>query len=69
MTVPLYLLLVYIVIVIIFSIFSIAGLYHLKRFTYSGDLSRIIIVIYSVVSIAVIIFSLSLLIIRTIEGV
>jgi len=47
-----------------FIIFSVAGVYHLWRFGYSGDLSKPAIVIYSLTSAAVVLLSLFLISIR-----
>jgi hypothetical protein len=63
-----YLILIYIATVILFAGYSIAGIYHLWRFGYSGDLSKAIIIVYSVVSVGVIIISLSLMSYRLIVG-
>lgn len=47
-----------------FIIFSVAGVYHLWRFGYSGDLSKPAIIIYTLASAAVVLFSLFLISIR-----
>jgi hypothetical protein len=58
----------YIAFILAFIIFSIAGVYHLWRFGYSGDLSKIIIVIYSVVSLAVVVASVAIISFRAFGG-
>jgi len=59
---------IYIAITLVFIAFSAAGIYHLWRFGYSGDLSKIIIVIYSVISIAVVVVSASIISFRAFGG-
>ncbi|MEI7792220.1 MAG: hypothetical protein WCI57_01905 [Candidatus Berkelbacteria bacterium] len=54
--------------ILAFIIFSVAGIYHLWRFGYSGDLSKIIIVIYSVVSLAVVVTSVVIISFRAFGG-
>lgn len=49
---------VYAVFIIIFLIFSYAGIYHLRRFGYAGDLTKPIIILYSLLSLAIIIASI-----------
>ncbi len=56
----LYYLFIYMIFLIIFCLVSWAGLYHLYRFGYVGDKTKLIINIYLVVSIAVILVSLTL---------
>jgi len=46
--------LIYIVFILAFLVYSAAGIYHLWRFGYSGDLTRFVIVFYALVSFAVI---------------
>ncbi|PIS07675.1 hypothetical protein COT78_02235 [Candidatus Berkelbacteria bacterium CG10_big_fil_rev_8_21_14_0_10_43_13] len=45
----------YALFVIAFLIFSLIGNYHLRRFGYAGDLTKPVILFYTVVSTAVII--------------
>ena len=52
---------IYLIFVTAFAVFSAIGFYHLSRYGYSGDLSKIIIVAYSLVTIAVIIITFVLL--------
>ena len=58
----------YIAFVLAFIVFSVAGIYHLWRFGYSGDLSKIIIVIYAILSIAVVVASVSVISFRSLGG-
>lgn len=59
---------IYIAITLAFLVFSAAGVYHLWRFGYSGDLSKIIIMIYSVLSLAVVITSAVIISFRAFGG-
>lgn len=59
--------LIYIISVFIFIVFSAAGIYHLLRFGYAGDLTRIVIVVYCLVSISVITASAIILLPRLIS--
>lgn len=52
------LLISYFVFLLVFIVFSIAGIYHLRRFGYVGDLTQPVIIIYVVVSIVVIVFTI-----------
>lgn len=54
-----YMIIFYLIFVIIFAAFSIAGLYHLWRFGYVGDLTHPVIIVYSVL--ATIIISLTII--------
>jgi len=47
--------------ILIYVLFSLAGIYHLWRFGYSGDLSKVIIIIYSIVSVIIIMTTVLLL--------
>lgn len=58
----------YLIFILIFIIFSVAGIYHLWRFGYSGDLSKAIIVIYSFLSAGVIVTSLIMIIVNITLG-
>jgi len=51
----------YLIFVVAFAVFSAIGFYHLSRYGYSGDLSKIIIVVYSLISLAVIVLTFILL--------
>lgn len=51
-------LMIYFIFVLIFAIYSAAGIYHLWRFGYSGDLSKAAIIIYILLSSAVILSTL-----------
>lgn len=59
-----YLILFYLIFILGFVIYSAAGIYHLWRFGYSGDLSKVIIVIYVLTTAAIIVISLLLLSLR-----
>jgi cytochrome c oxidase subunit IV len=52
-----YAILVYVLVVVGFGIFSALCIYHLRRFGYAGDLTKPVILIYSVVSVAIIVAS------------
>lgn len=56
----------YIIFIFFFLVFSAAGIYHLLRFGYAGDLTKIIIFLYSAVSLAVIAISAVILVPRLI---
>ncbi|HLC43744.1 MAG TPA: hypothetical protein VJK08_01275 [Patescibacteria group bacterium] len=43
--------------IIAFAIFSIVGIYHLRRFGYAGDLTKPAILLYSLLSLLVIVIS------------
>lgn len=58
----------YIAFVLAFIIFSVAGVYHLWRFGYSGDLSKVIIVVYSIISLSVVVASVAIISFRTFGG-
>ena len=57
-------LIAYIFFVLVYIIYSLVGIYHLRRFGYLGDLTKLVIFVYSVVSFSIIIISLVLLISR-----
>jgi len=59
-----YFILFYAVIVLAFIVYSIAGIYHLWRFGYSGDLSKYIITVYVFLSFIIIAGSVSLIAIK-----
>jgi len=48
----------YFIFLVIFIIFSASGLYHLWRYGYVGDLTKPAIMIYIIVSVVVIVFTL-----------
>lgn len=47
--------------ILIYVLFSLAGIYHLWRFGYSGDLSKVVIIFYSIVSFLIIMITVLLL--------
>lgn len=57
-----YLITFYSVFIIAFLVFSVAGIYHLNRYGYAGDLSKPMIVLYSIVSLSIIAVSFVLII-------
>lgn len=59
-----YILLIYFLLLAGYAIFSIAAIYHLNRFGYVGDLTKPVIILYSILSISVIIISLVLIALR-----
>jgi hypothetical protein len=56
-----YLLVAYIIFLVGFVIYSTAGIYHLWRFGYVGDLTKPAIIIYLVISSVIITFSILIL--------
>lgn len=54
-------LILYLVFALAFATFSAIGFYHLTRYGYSGDFSKIVIAGYSLVSLAVIVITFILL--------
>jgi ABC-type spermidine/putrescine transport system permease subunit II len=56
-----YLLIAYIVFLVGFVIYSAAGIYHLWRFGYVGDLTKPAIIIYLIISSVIIAFSILIL--------
>ncbi len=56
-----YFLLIYIVYLIGFALFSIAGLYHLWRFGYVGDLTKPVMVVYVIIASLIIVASIVLI--------
>jgi hypothetical protein len=52
------LLIIYFIFLIGFIIFSILGLYHLWKFGFQGDMCKIVMITYSIVSGLIILFSL-----------
>jgi len=61
-----YVFIFYLIFLLGFLIYSLAGIYHLWRFGYSGDLTKAIIIIYSFISAAIIVVSLFLISVRII---
>ena len=51
------LLISYIIFLLAFIVYSAAGIYHLRRFGYVGDLTKPVTAIYIIVSIAVIVIT------------
>lgn len=49
---------IYFVFLIAYLTFSFAGIYHLRRFGYAGDLTKAIIVAYTLLSVAVVVLSI-----------
>ena len=60
MSTSLIVILAYLFFIVIYLAYSIAGIYHLWRFGYSGDLSKLAILAYSVVSIIIIAVTLTI---------
>lgn len=58
------LLIIYFLFLLAFTVFSIAGVYHLFRFGYIHDLTKIVAYIYSISSLAIIIISIILILTR-----
>lgn len=56
-----YLLIIYFIILVAFIAYSAAGIYHLSRFGYVGDLTKPAIFVYSFLSLTVILLSLILI--------
>jgi|GEM_PF-2451169 len=63
-----YLNLFYGIVLFIFAIFSLAGIYHLLRFGFPGDLSKFIIFLYMTISLVIIGGSIFLLNLGPIGG-
>lgn len=61
-----YIIIPYLIFLVGFIIYSMAGIYHLWRFGYSGDLTKVVIIIYLFLSTAIIAASLLLISARTI---
>lgn len=59
-----YLFAVYVIFLLFFAIYSTIGIYHLWRFGYVGDLTRPVIVLYSLLSLIIVSGSLLFIIIR-----
>ena len=60
----LYLFVFYLLFLIAFVAYSAAGIYHLWRFGFVGDLTRPMIVFYSLIGIIIIIISLVLIVLE-----
>jgi len=56
-----WLLLFYFVFLIGFSVFSLVGIYQAWRYSFAGDKSKIILISYVIVAIAIIFLSLSII--------
>lgn len=61
----LYLLILYIIFILGFIVYSAVGIYHLWRFGYVGDLTKPVIIIYSIVASTLIVLSLISILTRT----
>lgn len=61
-----YIIIPYLIFLACFIVYSLAGIYHLWRFGYSGDLTKVIIIVYLLLSAVIIVISLFLISIRTI---
>jgi hypothetical protein len=61
----LYLLITYLIFIVLFIVYSIMGVYHLWRFGYVGDLTKPVIIIYSVFTTTIIVVSLILILTRS----
>lgn len=59
----------YALVVVAFLIFSYAGIYHLRRYGYAGDLTKPIIIIYSLLSVTVLVVSITALIFEIAGGI
>jgi len=56
-----YFLSTYFLLLLVFIGYSVAGIYHLKRFGYNGDLTKTAIVIYVGLSLLIIVVSIILI--------
>jgi len=63
------LLVIYLLFLIGFIVFSIFGLYHLWKFGFQGDMCKIVMVTYSIVSGLIIFFSLMIILALNWSGV
>jgi len=54
----------YLIFIVGFIAYSVIGIYHLWRFSYSGDLAKLIITIYAVLALAIILGSLLLILLN-----
>jgi len=52
-----FIVLIYVLFVLLYLVFSAAGIYHLLRFGYVGDLSKPVAVFYIMFSAAIIVFT------------
>ena len=59
-----FLLIIYFVLLLAFIFFSASVIYHLFRFGYVGDLTRPVAILYTVISLIIIIISLILILTR-----
>lgn len=53
-----YLIVGYLVFILVFLVFSVAGIYHLNRYGYAGDLSKPVVILYTIVALCIIVSSL-----------
>lgn len=60
-----YLLIVYIIFILLFAVYSAVGIYHLWRFGYVGDLTKPVIIFYSLITATIITVSLVLIATRS----
>lgn len=58
----LYLFIFYFIFLVVFIAYSAAGIYHLWRFGFVGDLTRPMIVLYSIVATGIVVTSLILIV-------
>ena len=56
-----YILILYIIALIGFLVYSAIGIYHLWRFGYVGDLTKPVILVYSIVALVIITISIILI--------
>lgn len=63
------LIITYALFIVGFLIFSYAGIYHLRRYGYAGDLTKPIILIYSLLSVLVIAASIVALVFEIYGGI
>jgi len=62
------LIIVFVICLLAFGIFSWAGLYHLWRYGYVGDMTKPVIITYSVLSLAVIAGTIFVFVLRVMIG-
>jgi len=63
------LLIIYLLFLVGFIVFSILGLYHLWRYGFQGDMCKIVMITYSIVSGLIIFFSLMIILTLNWSGV
>lgn len=59
-----FLLIAYFLFLVIYLIYSVIAIYHLWRFGYVGDLTKPAIIFYIIISVAIIVISLIIILIR-----